>query len=126
MTQRAATGPERTSALPADSHTIRFPPRVTTVDQIGKEKLRQHAEYLKQDPKRTIVLSGHTDDLGSRSYNLIIAEERIAAVSKLLRAYGVPNRQIQRKSVRKDKSPASCISMDCRQKMRRVELLYLP
>jgi outer membrane protein OmpA-like peptidoglycan-associated protein len=122
----AAATPERAIAFTHDSNTIYFPQRVTTVDRIGKEKLRLHADHLKKNPKRAVVLTGHTDDLGSRSYNLIIAEERIEAVSKLLRAYGVQNRQILRKSVHKDKSPAGCISPECRQKMRRVELMYLP
>jgi outer membrane protein OmpA-like peptidoglycan-associated protein len=122
----ATAPPERAATFTHDSNTIYFPQRVTTVDRIGKEKLRLHADHLKKNPKRAVVLTGHTDDLGSRSYNLIIAEERIEAVSKLLRAYGVQNRQILRKSVHKDKSPAGCISPDCRQKMRRVELMYLP
>jgi outer membrane protein OmpA-like peptidoglycan-associated protein len=122
----SAAPPERAATFSHDRSTIYFPQRVTTVDRIGKEKLRLHAEHLKQNPKRAVVLTGHTDDQGSRSYNLIIAEERVEAVSKLLRAYGVPNRQILRKSVHRNKSPAGCVSTDCRQKMRRVELMYLP
>jgi outer membrane protein OmpA-like peptidoglycan-associated protein len=125
-TDTPAAAPEQAISFIHDSNTIYFPQRVTTVDRIGKEKLRLHAEYLKKNPKRAVILTGHTDDLGSRSYNLIIAEERIEAVSKQLRTYGVANRQILRKSVHKDKSPAACISPDCRQKMRRVELMYLP
>lgn len=105
---------------------IYFPRRITAVDDIGKDKLRLHAEHLKQNPKLAVVVTVHTSDSGSRSYNLIIAEERIEAVSKLLRSYGVQSRQILRKSVRVDKSPPGCVSTDCRQKMQRVELKYLP
>jgi len=117
---------ERAIALADESTTIFFPQRVTAVDRIGKEKLRLHAEQLKQDPKRAVFLIGYTNDSGSSSYNLIIAEERIESVKKLLRAYGVPSRQILRKSVRINKSPAACISTDCRRKKPRVELLYRP
>jgi outer membrane protein OmpA-like peptidoglycan-associated protein len=54
------------------------------------KKLRQHAEYLKQNPKTVVTLVGYVDDAGSRSYNLAITEQRILAVKQLLRTYGTP------------------------------------
>lgn len=106
-----------------DDHVIYFPTRVAIVDDAGKKKLRQHAEYLKQNPKTVVTLVGYVDDAGSRSYNLAITEQRILAVKQLLRTYGTPRKQIRRNS---DKTQSKCVSAACKQNMRRVELVYTP
>lgn len=110
----------------AEENVIYFASGSTAVDRAGEAKLRQHAEYLKQNPKKILTIAGHTDDLGSINYNLAIAEERMTNVSRLLRAYGAPPRQIRRNRAGNGKKPAGCKTSDCRQKMRRVELIYLP
>lgn len=114
---------EKATADVNDDKTIYFPLRVTAVDEEGKEKLRRHVEYLKQNPTTVVTLVGYVHDLGSRNYNLAITEQRITTIKKLLRAYGVPTGQIRRNS---RKVFATCRSADCRQKMHKVELVYLP
>ena len=42
--------------------------------------LRLHAERLRENSRLVVMLVGHTDHLGSRSFNLAIAERRTAAV----------------------------------------------
>jgi outer membrane protein OmpA-like peptidoglycan-associated protein len=108
-----------------EDNNIYFPLRVTDVNDIGKGKLRLHAQNLKKDLKQVVNLIGHIDDSGSRSYNLAITEQRLDNVIKLLRLYGVSPRQIRRQSVRRETMPASCTTPDCQQKFRRVELLFL-
>ncbi|MBK7649053.1 MAG: OmpA family protein [Betaproteobacteria bacterium] len=114
---------EKPAATVSDDKVIYFPLRVAIVDDAGKQKLRQHAQYLKQNPKSFVMLLGYIDDEGSRSYNLAITEQRILAVRKLLRTYGAPMKQIRRKS---EKTQSKCASADCRQKMRKVELIFSP
>ncbi len=128
-----SSGAEAVSPAPAavmpvlvDENNIFFAPSVTAVDKAGEDKLRQHAERLKQDPDIVVTLVGHTDDLGSRNYNLAIAEQRLMAVNKLLRTYGVPAKQIRRYRGDGEKIPETCKSASCRQQMRRVELIYKP
>ena len=60
---------EKPSTTVNDDHVIYFPIRVAIVDDAGRKKLRQHAEYLKQNPKTVVTLVGYVDDAGSRSYN---------------------------------------------------------
>lgn len=120
----ATTEAETASVI--DENNVYFASGSTTVDQAGKEKLRRHAEDLKQNPKKILTLAGHTDDTGSRNYNLAIAEERLVNVSKLLLAYGAPARQIRRNRIGSIKKPPACKTAECREKMRRVELIYLP
>jgi len=95
-----------------------------TVNSRERAKLQQHASYLKEHPEQSVTLIGYTDDLGSRNYNVAIAEQRVAAVRKLLRSYRVPGGQIRRYSVGSEKTPKTCKTEQCRQKMRRVELRY--
>lgn len=114
------------TATDLDENFIFFPPGSAMVDDIGKEKLRQHAEYLKQNPKKFATLVGATDGQGSRSYNLAIGEERLMAVNSLLRTYGVPPRQIRRNRAASVKNPIRCTSVLCRQQTHTVELVYSP
>lgn len=121
-----AAAADAAEAALAEENIVYFASGSTTVDHAGEAKLRQHAEYLKQNPKKILTITGHTDDLGSINYNLAIAEERMMNVGKLLKAYGAPPRQIRRNRAGNGKKPEICRTAECRQKMRRVELIYLP
>ena len=110
----------------SDENIIFFAAGSTSVDDAGNEKLRQHADRLKQLPKKRVTLTGYGDDQGSRNVNLAIAEQRLVAVSKALRAYGASPRQIRRNRIGGVKKPSACSSPDCRRRMSRVELVYSP
>ena len=107
----------------AEENNIFFALRSAAIDDAGKEKLRQHAERLKSNRQQSVLLVGHGDDQGSRNYNLAITEERLMAVQKLLRSYGVSARQIRRHRSSGAKTRPPCASKACQQQMRRVELV---
>lgn len=113
-------------AAVSEDNTIFFASGSNTVDDIGKQKLRQHAEYLKQNPKRLVTLVGSTDRQGSRSYNLALVEERLMAVNKQLRTYGVSSRQIRRNRIGNGKNQAPCISTDCQPEIPKIVLMLSP
>jgi len=121
-----AVSPDAAVDAIAEENIIYFASGATIVDRAGEAKLRLHAEYLKQNPKKILTIAGHTDDLGSINYNLAIAEERMTNVGRLLKAYGAPPRQVRRNRTGNGKKPEICKTAECRQKMRRVELNYLP
>lgn len=110
----------------ATENNVFFALRSATVDAADREKLRQHADRLKSNRRERVLLVGHSDDQGSRNYNLAITEERIMAVQKLLRSYGVSARQIRRNRIGSVKPLVPCATKECQQQMRRVELVYLP
>ena len=107
-----------------DSINVFFSFGSTEVDLPGQQKLRAHAQRLQEDPQRVVTLIGHTDNMGSRAYNVAIAEKRIESVSALLRSYGVAKKQMRRYAVGNEQLDKSCQTAACRQKMRRVELSY--
>lgn len=106
-------------------NSLFFESGVTEIDAAGMSKLRLHAERLKADPRLRVKLIGYTDEQGSRSYNLAIAEKRVLAAYEVLRSYGVRARQLQRHNMGGEKGRKSCRSVECRKLMRRVELVYL-
>lgn len=130
--KRPATGPvddgkplseAQVIAAVDDEKSIFFASGQTMVDEPGKQKLQLHAARLKENPKLQVRLVGYTDDRGSSSYNLLIAEQRVDAVFRLLRSYGVPARQLQRYALGGEKNSNNCTSPACLAKMRRVELI---
>ena len=46
--------------------------------------LKVQAEYLKANPEKQIVIEGHTDDRGTRDYNMGLGERRAVAVKNYL------------------------------------------
>lgn len=104
-------------------NSVFFPPAGVLVDEAGEALLRRHAERLKEDSQLRVMLIGHTDDLGSRPYNLAIADRRVHAVYQLLRKYGVPPQQLRR-GAGGERSIRPCAGEDCRRLQRRVELRY--
>lgn len=109
-----------------DADNIFFGAGSTEINAAERNKLQAHAERLKADPRQVVTLVGNTDDQGSRSYKLAIAQGRVDAVFAALRRLGVPARQMQRYPVGREKMLAGCATAECRKTMRRVELVYRP
>lgn len=107
-----------------EGNAVFFASGATQVDAAGEARLRRHAARLKEDPKLDVTLVGHTDNLGSSAYNLAIAEQRAAAVARMLQAMGVGRRQIRHYGVGDEKGGPTCRSAACRQQKRRVDLIY--
>ena len=115
---------EQVMAAVDNENNVFFVLGASVVDAVGRKKVRGHAERLKADPKLEVTLVGYTDDLGSPSYNLAIAEQRVNAIHKELRSNGVRSNQIRRHVAGPDQLAPACRSTECRRKMRRVQFVY--
>ena len=62
--------------------------------QRTQKQLNIVAALLKLDPEKKLTLSGHTDSLGSDSYNTTLSSKRAEGVKTYLLNRGVPNAQI--------------------------------
>jgi outer membrane protein OmpA-like peptidoglycan-associated protein len=60
----------------------------------GQNELRKLAEFLKKHPDRQVLIEGHTDDIGSNSYNENLSRRRAEAVASALSAMGVPSPRV--------------------------------
>lgn len=86
--------------------------------------IEAHAHYLMAHPNQRITLEGHSDERGSREYNIALAEQRAKSVFKMLQLIGVMGNQIDIVSYGEEKPTAIGRSDDSYALNRRVELVY--
>ena len=109
---------------PLSVRTIYFEYDSITINSEGQSALNAHAEYLSLNPNQTLVLEGHTDERGTREYNLSLGERRAKAVADFLTASGVQGQQLEVRSYGEENPVALDHSESAWQLNRRVEILY--
>tara|TARA_R110001583_G_scaffold183598_1_gene342314 strand:+ start:49083 stop:49667 length:585 start_codon:yes stop_codon:yes gene_type:complete len=87
--------------------------------------LEAHAAYLSAHPNVNIRVEGHTDDRGSREYNLALGERRALAIRQILMLQGASINQFQVTSYGEERLAAEGYDESVWSKNRRVELTYL-
>lgn len=90
----------------------------------GQAIVQAHAEFLIGSPGVNVVLEGHTDERGTREYNLALGEERAKSVASVLQAYGVGSNRIQEVSYGEERPDAAGTDNAAYSLNRRVEILY--
>ncbi|HFE32324.1 MAG TPA: peptidoglycan-associated lipoprotein Pal, partial [Gammaproteobacteria bacterium] len=60
-----------------------------------RDILNAHAEYLASHPSVNVTIEGHTDERGTREYNIALGERRANAVKRMLTLQGVSASQIR-------------------------------
>lgn len=83
-----------------------------------------HADYLASNRNVRIVLEGHTDERGSREYNLGLGERRANSVRSMLTLQGVSPQQIEVVSYGEERPVAMGQSEESWRLNRRVEIVY--
>ncbi|MDX1496266.1 MAG: peptidoglycan-associated lipoprotein Pal [Salinisphaeraceae bacterium] len=85
--------------------------------------VKAHAEYAARTGV-TVRLEGHTDERGTREYNVGLGERRAQAVQRLLAAHGVPNSNLRVLSFGEERPQELGHSEAAWSKNRRVEIIY--
>lgn len=86
--------------------------------------IEAHGAYLRANPSARVVLEGHTDERGSREYNLGLGERRGSSVDELLRAAGASANQLEVVSFGEERPVCRQSNEDCWQRNRRTEIVY--
>ena len=68
--------------------------------------LERQAAWLKRYPQATVTIEGHTDERGTREYNLALGERRAAAVKNFLVSLGIDPGRISTISYGKERPAA--------------------
>lgn len=89
-----------------------------------RKLLRRHAEYLTRYSDVDVRLEGHTDERGSREYNIGLGERRAEAVRDMLRAYGVSRDQMETVSYGEEVPAVDESNEEAWAQNRRVEIRY--
>lgn len=104
--------------------TVYFEFDSSDVDDEYRDMLRRHAEYLTRYDDVEVRLEGHTDERGSREYNLGLGERRADAVRDVLRAYGVSRDQLETVSYGEEVPAVDESNEEAWAENRRVEIRY--
>lgn len=87
--------------------------------------LEAHAAYLGTNPNATVRLIGHTDERGSREYNLALGERRALAIRQILMLQGASLEQFQVTSFGEERPQVEGSDESAFAQNRRVELNYI-
>jgi peptidoglycan-associated lipoprotein len=71
------------------SDTVLFPFDSYEIDDEAKTILGKQAEWLARYPGVKVTIEGHTDERGTREYNLALGDRRATAAKNFLAAQGV-------------------------------------
>lgn len=85
-----------------------------------------HAAYLVKYPAARVRLEGHTDERGSREYNIGLGERRAQAVKQALLLQGAGASQIGTVSYGEERPAATGSDEESWALNRRVEIVYAP
>lgn len=91
----------------------------------GTDIVAAHAKYLAKLGGQKIRLEGHTDERGSREYNIGLGERRAQAVRRALLLQGAAEGQISTVSYGEERPAAAGSDEAAWAKNRRVEIVYL-
>ena len=94
------------------------------LDDFAKAVVSAHAEYVGQRPNIQLRLVGHTDERGSREYNLALGDRRSASVSKWFQALQVDDARISTVSMGEEQPASIGHDEEAWQLNRRVEIIY--
>src|SRR5690349_17091659 len=90
--------------------------------EANKDDLQKLAASLKQYPDTDLLIVGHTDNVGSNSYNKKLSRQRAEAVSSYLASLGITNTRLNTTGKGETQPAATNESDDGRAKNRRVEI----
>jgi len=86
--------------------------------------IEAHAQYLSQNSAATVTLEGHTDERGTREYNLALGEGRATSVRQYMSLLGASGQQVRTVSYGEERPAALGHNEEAWAQNRRVEIIY--
>jgi peptidoglycan-associated lipoprotein len=111
-------------ALDAQGYIVYFDYDKSDIKSESNAIITAHAKYLASNPSLKVRLEGHTDERGSREYNIALGERRAQAVRRALQLQGVGDSQITTLSYGEERPAEQGSDEAAYSKNRRVELAY--
>ncbi len=121
---RKKNGNDEDGESPLSRTTIYFELDSSEITPDFREVLRAHGNHLVAHPEIRITIEGHTDERGSREYNLVLGERRAYAVQQLLMLQGVGADQLEVISFGEERPVSQGHDEEAWRLNRRVELRY--
>jgi outer membrane protein OmpA-like peptidoglycan-associated protein len=102
---------------------ILFSTGSATITSTSRYNIEKLARILNRYKDTSLVIEGHTDDIGDENSNQILSEKRAESVANLLEAYGVSGRRLSPVGYGETHPVASNETENDRKLNRRVEVL---
>lgn len=84
----------------------------------------QHGRFLAENPEGRVRLEGHTDERGTREYNIALGEARAKTIARMLQLQGVSSAQLRTVSYGEELPVDEAHNNDAWAKNRRVNVIY--
>jgi len=107
-----------------ETRTIYFEYDSDTIRSEFEPMLTAHVRFLRANPGASVVLQGHTDERGTREYNLALGERRAGAVERYLNVQGVSPSQVEVVSYGEERPAARGQNEQAYAQNRRVVFAY--
>lgn len=91
------------------------PGAMSTVDRL--------ANFMRENPERTVAVEGYTDSVGSDSYNQQLSQRRAEAVQAALASRGIAMNRVSTRGFGESQPVASNNTAEGRQRNRRIEVV---
>ena len=92
----------------------------STLTPEATETLRRQAAWLRQYPKVTVQVEGHSDERGTREYNIALSARRATATREFLVSQGIEANRISTIAYGKERPVALCDAEQCWTQNRRA------
>ena len=89
-----------------------------------KPLVEAHAKYLQRNRNAKMTVQGHTDERGSREYNIALGQKRADAVKRMMTVMGVQETIVETVSFGKEKPRNMGHDEAAWAENRRVDILY--
>ncbi len=119
---QAVTGPS--GGMASADRIVYFSYDSTNIVPESRTIIENNARSLTKNPQIITQLEGHTDERGSREYNIALGERRANAVRQTMIAMGVSSQQIRVVSFGEERPAAAGHDERSYALNRRVEIIY--
>ena len=86
--------------------------------------IQELADSLKTNPDLDLLIEGHTDNTGKKSYNMQLSLERAEAVKKVLQKMGIPDNRVRVKGFGDSQPMADNNTAEGKAQNRRVVFVF--
>ena len=119
-----AAGAGATAGAPLSVRVVHFDYDSADLQQDAFPVLQAHALYLRNTPAARLAVGGHTDERGTREYNMALGERRAKTVAAFLSSHGAKDEQLEVISFGEEKPLSTDDSEAAWSENRRAELSY--
>lgn len=109
---------------PLSTRIVYFDLDQSAIPSRFSQAIQAHGRYLSEHPNVTLRLEGHTDERGTREYNVALGERRAESVQQALVLSGASARQFSTLSFGEERPAELGSNESAYAKNRRVEFIY--